>query len=232
MSKNYVIIGGDSGIGLATTNRILQDGSEAIVVSRNKKETLPDNTSYFSIDVTEDEPDFSFLPEVIDGIVYAPGSINLKPFHRAKISDFLSDFNLNVLGAVRVIQAALPSLKRSEKPSIVLFSTVAVSQGMPFHSITGTVKSAVEGLARSLAAELAPKIRVNVVAPSVTDTPMAKRLLSTPEKKEASANRHPLQLVGEPKDVAETVIFLLSDKSRWITGQVFHVDGGMSSLSV
>jgi NAD(P)-dependent dehydrogenase (short-subunit alcohol dehydrogenase family) len=163
--------------------------------------------------------------------VYCPGSINLKPFHRFSIDEFKNDFEINLLGAVKTIQAALPALKKANGSSVVLFSTVASQLGMPFHASVASAKSAVEGLAKSLAAEYATNgIRVNVVAPSLTDTPLAEKLLSSPEKREASDKRHPLGRVGNPEDIAATVAFLLSEKTAWVTGQILHVDGGMGAL--
>jgi NAD(P)-dependent dehydrogenase (short-subunit alcohol dehydrogenase family) len=167
---------------------------------------------------------------VLDGLVYLPGSITLKPFNRLSAEDFLNDFQVNCLGAVAAIQSALPALKAAPSASIVLFSTIAVAQGLSFHASIAAAKGAVEGLARSLAAELAPKIRVNGIAPSLTDTPLAGTLLNTDAKKEASAKRHPLQLVGEPDDVAQMVSFLLSDASKFLTGQILRPDGGLSSV--
>jgi NAD(P)-dependent dehydrogenase (short-subunit alcohol dehydrogenase family) len=168
----------------------------------------------------------------LDGVVYCPGSINLKPFHRITDQEFIEEFNLNVLGAVRVVRTVLPLLKNSSQSSIVFFSTIAVQQGMPFHASIATAKGALEGLTRSLAAEYAPKIRVNCIAPSLTNTPLASRLLSTDEKKKASDERHPLKRIGEPEDLANLAAFLLSPQSSWITGQVIHVDGGLSSIRV
>jgi len=156
--------------------------------------------------------------------------VNLKPFARVKPEDFVSDFQLQLVGAVKVIQASLPKLKNANSPSIVLFSTVAVQTGFNFHSLVASSKGAVEGFTRALAAEFAPKIRVNCIAPSITDTPLAGSLLNTDEKKEANAQRHPLKKIGKPEDLANLAAFLLSEKSSWITGQVLHVDGGMSSL--
>lgn len=137
--------------------------------------------------------------------LYCPGSIQLKPFARIKAEDFAQDFQLQVIGAIRVIQQVLPILKASPQASIVLFSTVAVQTGFTFHTQVATSKGAIEGLTKALAAELAPKIRVNCIAPSITDTPLAGTLLSTPEKKEANAQRHPLKKIGAPEDIAETL---------------------------
>jgi NAD(P)-dependent dehydrogenase (short-subunit alcohol dehydrogenase family) len=170
------------------------------------------------------------LPPVLDGLVYFPGSITLKPFRRLSAEDFLTDYGINCLGAVSAIQSALPALKAAPAASIVLFSTVAVAQGLPFHASIAAAKGAVEGLARSLAAELAPKIRVNVIAPSLTDTPLASPLLNTDVKREAAAKRHPLQRVGDPEHTAKLAAWLLSDDSAFLTGQTLRPDGGLSSV--
>ena len=169
-------------------------------------------------------------PESLDGLIYFPGSISLKPFHRLSAEDFLTDFRINCLGAISAIQSALPALKASASASIVLFSTVACAQGMPFHASIAAAKGAVEGMAKSLAAELAPKIRVNVIAPSLTATALATNLLNSDAKREAAARRHPLQQVGNPDDVAALAAFLLSDESKFITGQILRPDGGLSSV--
>jgi NAD(P)-dependent dehydrogenase (short-subunit alcohol dehydrogenase family) len=182
--------------------------------------------------VLDENPDFSFLPENIDGLVYCPGAVNLKPFARIKPEDFISDYQLQLVGAVKVVQACLPKLKNSSQASVVLFSTVAVQTGFNFHSLVASSKGAVEGLTKALAAEFAPKIRVNCIAPSITNTPLAGTLLNTDEKKDANAQRHPLKKIGQPEDLANLAAFLLSEKSSWITGQVLHADGGMSSLKV
>ncbi|MCB0643299.1 MAG: SDR family oxidoreductase, partial [Phaeodactylibacter sp.] len=146
--------------------------------------------------------------------------------------DFQQDFEINVLGAVKVLKAARKALVKAGNASVVLYSTVAVGQGMPFHASVAASKGAVEGLARSLAAEWAPKVRVNCIAPSLTDTPLAAGLLSNAAKREASDKRHPLRRVGQPEDIAAMTTFLLSDKGNWISGQVLGVDGGMATLRV
>ena len=167
---------------------------------------------------------------MIDGLAYCVGSIQLKPFHRFTEEDFIRDYELQVLGAVKVIQEILPKLKQSSSPSIVLFSTVAVQTGFTFHSLVSASKGAIEGLTKALAAELSPKIRVNCIAPSITQTPLAGTLLNTEEKITANGQRHPLGRIGQPNDIAELAAFLLSEKSSWITGQIMHIDGGISTI--
>lgn len=226
--KNYVVIGGTKGIGKAICESLSSLGSQVHTTARSNS-TYSEN--FIRWDVKEDFPSV-VLPDVLDGLVYCPGTINLKPIHRLTEQDFLGDYQVNLLGAVKAIQALLPKLKNSPSASIVLFSTVAVQTGMPFHASVAAAKGAVEGLVRSLAAELAPKIRVNAIAPSLTQTPLAEKLTSTPEKIEASAKRHPLQRIGQPQDVAEAALFLLSEKSLWMTGQVMAMDGGMSAIKL
>lgn len=227
----YLIIGGSQGIGRAITNQLLDNGHSVWVGSRNRAAT-PDGASWFAYDALRDELPPEVLAEPLAGLVYAPGSIILKPFRTLKPEQFREDYEINVIGAIRTIQGAMPALKRVDQASVVLFSTVAVGQGMPFHASIATAKGAVEGLTRSLAAELAPAIRVNAVAPSLTDTPLSGKLLSSPEKAEASARRHPLQRVGQAEDIASMATFLLDPKHSWISGQVIGVDGGLSTLRV
>ena len=229
----YLIIGASSGIGASLAKQLIAEGHQ--VCGTFHKTTIPPSeglAKWQSLNVLDENPDFSFLPDVIDGLVYCPGAVNLKPFARIKPDDFLSDYQLQVIGAVKVIQACLPKLKNSAQASVVLFSTVAVQTGFNFHSLVSASKGAIEGLTNALAAEFAPKIRVNCIAPSITDTPLAAALLNTDEKKEANAQRHPLKKIGRPEDLANLASFLLSEKSSWITGQVIHADGGMSNLKV
>jgi NAD(P)-dependent dehydrogenase (short-subunit alcohol dehydrogenase family) len=232
--KNVFIVGGTSGIGLDIVKRLAADGYEVYVGSRNKRnlEGIA-HTHHLSLDVNAESIELESLPESLQGLVYCPGSITLKPFQRLTADDFISDFNLNLLGAVKVIQGSLKRLRKSpEGASIILFSTVAVKIGMPFHASTASAKAAVEGFARSMAAEFAPRIRINVIAPSLTDTPLAEDLLSSEQKRQGSADRHPLKRIGTSQEVAQMAVHLLSDEGSWITGQVFHVDGGMSSIRV
>jgi NAD(P)-dependent dehydrogenase (short-subunit alcohol dehydrogenase family) len=231
-SKNILIVGGSSGIGLALVKQLSDAGANVINASRRTSAEWPGNVQHIDLDVLGDTTALAAqLPDQLHGLVYCVGSINLKPFHRLSKADFLSDFSLNVLGAVDVIQQALKPLKAAQQASIVLFSTVAAKTGMGFHASVAAAKSGVEGLAISLAAELAPQhIRVNVIAPSLTDTPLASALLNTPEKREASAKRHPLGKFGTADDIAAAAKFLLSDESTWMTGQVIGIDGGLSRL--
>ena len=230
--KNIIIAGAGRGIGLKTAE-LLNGQHRLFTISRNETAELEVmNTKFYQIDISKDDLNaLNDLPEVIDGLVFCPGSINLKPFNRLTAQDFLNDFNQNVLGAVALIQKILPNLKKANGAGIVLFSTVAAKLGMPFHASVAASKAAIEGLAKSLAAEFAvSKIRVNVIAPSLTDTPLAAFLLNTDEKKEASGKRHPLQRIGTAEEIAQLVSFLLSDAASWITGQIIGADGGMGSL--
>jgi NAD(P)-dependent dehydrogenase (short-subunit alcohol dehydrogenase family) len=231
--KNYVIIGGSSGIGKAIVHQLSSEGNCVFTTyhTNDENDTL-ENTTYHHYEVGTSELNFDFLPETIDGFVYCPGSINLLPFARIKAQDFRNDFDLQVVGAIETLQHILPRLKKAENASIVFFSTVAVQTGFNFHTQVAVSKGAIEGLTRSLAAELSPKMRVNAIAPSLTDTKLASKMLSSDEKKEANAQRHPLKKIGEPEDIAEMACFLLSDKSKWMTGQILAVDGGMSSVKL
>jgi len=232
-NKNYIVVGGSSGIGNGIVDILATQGANVWVLSRtdNNLGNYP-TVTHIPCDVTTDDIPKDELPEEIHGMAYCPGSINLKPFRSLKPDAFQADFNVNVLGAVKCLQAAMKGFKKAGSGAVVMFSTVAVGQGMPFHASVAASKGAIEGLTKSLAAEWAPKIRVNCIAPSLVDTPLAERLLNSDQKKENSALRHPLKRVGTIADIAETAAFLLSDKSGWMTGQILGVDGGMSSVRV
>jgi NAD(P)-dependent dehydrogenase (short-subunit alcohol dehydrogenase family) len=229
--KNILLIGGSYGIGLAIAKE-LQYENKVYIASRTNENIADMNVTYLPFDATTDTLDTSKLPEVIDGLVYCPGSINLRPFRGLKPEAFENDLQINFISLVKVIQTILPNLSASNQSSIVLFSSVAASMGMPFHTSVAASKGAIEGFAKALAAEYAPKIRVNVIAPSLTDTPLADKFLNNETKQEKSAERHPLKRFGKPEDLANMASFLLSEKSSWISGQIFHVDGGMSTLLV
>ena len=232
--KSVFVVGGSSGIGLELV-KILNDHNWNIYVGSRTSAALKNlpHIHHIAFDIKAESFNFGALSESLDGLVYCPGTIVLKPFQRLTVKDFLEDLNVNLLGAVKVIQACIERLKKaSDGASIVMFSTVAVKAGMAFHASVASAKGAVEGLTRSLAAEFAPGIRVNAIAPSLTDTPLAQNLLSSEERRRASAERHPLKRIGSPRDIAQLAAHLLSDSGSWITGQVIHADGGMSSVRV
>jgi NAD(P)-dependent dehydrogenase (short-subunit alcohol dehydrogenase family) len=231
-TKNFLVVGGSSGIGLEIVKALHEKKNKIYVGSRsNDALTHLAGLHHLMLDVQAESLDLDGLPDILNGIAYCPGTIRLKPFHRLTIDDFLEDLQINFLGAVKTIQACLPHLKKSTTgAAIVLFSTVAVKTGMPFHASVAGAKAAVEGLTRSLAAEFAPRIRVNAIAPSLTDTPLAQGLLSSEDKRKASAERHPAKRIGTPQEIAQFAVHLLSEASAWMTGQIIHVDGGMSAL--
>lgn len=221
MIRRVLIVGGNTGIGAALNEQLMSEGVETILISRSQGD----------VDITAEDPNFPAVEGAIDALVYCPGSINLKPFRGLKLSDFEHDMNVNYFGAVKTIKKYMPNLKESDHASIVLFSTVAVQKGMPFHSSIAGAKGAVEGLTRALAAEYAPAVRVNCIAPSLTDTPLAEKLLRNEKQREGAENRHPLKAIGEASDIAHMAQFLISDKAQWMTGQIIGIDGGMSSLA-
>ena len=229
--KNILLIGGSYGIGLAIAKE-LEHKNNIFIASRTSEGLENLNVTHIPFDVLADNLDTNLLPEVIDGIVYCPGSINLRPFRGLKLETFESDMQINFFSMVRVVQSILPQLSASKQSSIVLFSSIAASMGMPFHTSVAAAKGAIEGFAKALAAEYAPKIRVNVIAPSLTNTPLADKFLNNETKQEKSAERHPLKRFGQPEDLAKMACFLLGENSSWISGQILHVDGGMSTLLV
>ncbi|OQW75999.1 MAG: oxidoreductase [Proteobacteria bacterium ST_bin11] len=223
--RNILIVGASSGIGEALAG-LAQP--QCRVYSLSRSATVPSVFRHVSCDVVSDE--LPNIDEPLHGLVYCPGSINLKPFARIKPEEFRADFELNLVGAVNCLQHYLRNLQAADSASVVLFSTVAVQTGFSFHATVSASKGAIEGLTRALAAEWAPKIRVNAIAPSLTDTPLAENLLREDSKKQAAAARHPLKRLGEPADLAQMALFLLSENASWITGQVLHVDGGISAI--
>ena len=226
--KTIVVIGGSKGIGKEIVNTMLAH-HKVINISRTAPEILHANLVHFNCDILTDE-----LPDLqhVDSLVYCPGSINLKPISRLSLDDFRSDFEINVLGAVKSVQKYLPQLKQGNNPSILLFSTVASKLGMPFHASVATSKSAIEGLIKSLGAELAPVIRVNGIAPTVTNTDLASKLLRNDKMIENITQRHPLKRFLNPKEVAETAEFLLSNKAAAFSGQIFEMDCGIVSFKI
>lgn len=226
--KNILLIGGSYGIGSSIASQ-LKDKHNIYIASRTQ-ENIPEGVTHITFNALTDDITTIPLPDQIDGLVYCPGSINLKPFKRIKPKTFQEDLEINFLSLVRVVQGLLPKITASNQASLVFFSTVAVKVGMPFHTSIAASKGAIEGFAKAFAAEYAPIIRVNVIAPSLTDTPLAGRLLSSDEKKEKMGELHPLKRVGTSEDIANIASFLLSDTSSWITGQIIGVDGGKSTL--
>ncbi|MGD9393296.1 MAG: SDR family oxidoreductase [Chromatiales bacterium] len=224
--KKILIVGAGKGIG----HSIAEKHAGIAELWTTSRETEPDISSTHRHWQASEAFPGDFLPESLDGLVYCPGTIRLKPFERLSLEDFEEDLDVNLKGAVRALRAAMPALKAAPQASVVLFSTVAVSTGMPMHASVAAAKGAVEGLTRSLAAEYAPRIRFNAIAPSLTDTPLASGMLRTDRQREAAASRHPLERIGNPAELAALASFLLSEESGWISGQVLHADGGMSSI--
>lgn len=226
--NKIVVIGGSKGIGNAIINALV---SENVIINISRTAPLQphSNLTHYSCDILTDE-----LPKIedIDTLIYCPGSINLKPISRLRLDEFRNDFEINVIGAVKAIQYYLPALKKGHNPSILLFSTVAAKLGMPFHASVAAAKSAVEGLTKSLGAELAPTIRVNAIAPTVTNTDLAAKLLRNERLIESIKERHPLKKFLDPKEVADLATFLISDKAMSISGQIFELDCGIVSFKI
>ncbi len=226
--NKILVIGGSKGIGNAIINSLIQE-NKVINISRSLPLLSHNNLEHHSCNILEDE-----LPniEAIDTLIYCPGSINLKPVSRLKLNDFRDDFEINVIGAVKAIQHYLPALKKGKNPSILLFSTVAAKLGMPFHASVAASKAAVEGLTKSLGAELAPTIRVNAIAPTVTDTDLAAKLLRNDRLVEGMKERHPLKKFLAPQEVSDLATFLISDKAQSVSGQIFQLDCGIVSFKI
>lgn len=226
--KTIIVVGGSKGIGNAIVSSLLSS-NRVINISRTEPQQSHENLIHHQCDVINDQ-----LPEIdsADGLVYCPGSINLKPINRLSLEDFKNDFEINVLGAVKTIQQYISVLKNGNKPSVVLFSTVASKLGMPFHASVAASKSAIEGLTKSLGAELAPTVRVNAIAPTVTDTDLASKLLRNERMIENMNERHPLKKYLKPEEVADMATFLLSDKAASLSGQIFEMDCGIVSFKL
>lgn len=226
--KTIVIIGGSKGIGKAISQLELTN-NRVINISRSKPENLHQNLTHYKCDIlTDDLPDL----DIVDTLIFCPGSINLKPFNRLMLEDFKKDYEINFLGAVKSIQKYLPLLKESTQPSILLFSTVASKLGMPFHASIASAKSAVEGLVKSLAAEFAPTIRINAIAPTVTDTELASKLLRNDRMKEQMTERHPLKKYLKPEEIADMASFLISEKAGSMSGQIIQMDCGITTFKI
>ena len=226
--RKIIIIGGSKGIGSAIIESLISN-HQIINISRSTPELRHENLTHHNCDILKDE-----LPQIeaADGLIYCPGSINLKPFNRLSLDDFRADFEINVIGAIKAIQTYTKTLLQSDAASIVLFSTVATKLGMPFHASVATAKSAIEGLTKSIAAELATKIRVNAIAPTITDTDLAAKFLRNDRMVESTIQRHPLKKYLKPNEVAAMATYLLSDLSNSISGQVFNLDCGIVSLKL
>ena len=233
-----LILGATGSIGSSLAKKVVADGGEVHLVGRDAS-SLSElaselNSTYTVCDVMEEnfsEKIFNDLGDTpINGLAYCVGSIDLKPIKMTKKSDYMQSFNLNLVSAIEIIRRASDSLKQNNG-SIVLFSTVAVRRGFTNHSIVASAKGAVEGLTVSLAAEFAPNIRVNCIAPSLTKSKISNFLLKNEKIADSIAKMHPLKRLGEGNDSSSVANFLLSESSSWITGQILGVDGGRSSLT-
>jgi NAD(P)-dependent dehydrogenase (short-subunit alcohol dehydrogenase family) len=226
--KHYLIVGASSGIGFHLAKQLSNQHQITALARTEKALAGLSNIIFHTCDISEEQPTFPVIDAPLDGIIYCPGTINLKPFRALKNEDYFAEWNINVMGAIKTIRNYLTPLQKGQNPSVVLFSTVAVQMGMAFHASIAAAKGAIEGLTRSLAAEFAPTIRVNAVAPSLTHTPLAEKLLNSEAKVTAAAERHPLKKVGSTEDIVNAVVYLLD--ATWVTGQILHVDGGIGVI--
>ena len=224
--KNFLIIGGTKGIGKAIVEEVIEHNN-ITCLSRNNTDFVHKNYSHLKFDALSDD-----LPDLdsIDCLIYCPGSINLKPISTLSLDDFRNDFELNVIGAVRAIKKYLPLLKKSETASILLFSTVATKLGMPYHASVSVAKSGIDGLVKTLGSELAPKVRINAIAPTITNTDLASKILRNEKVVENMVERHPLKMILSPKEVAKMASFLVSEDASSISGQIFNMDAGIVSF--
>ena len=224
--KNFLIIGGTKGIGKAIVEEVIEH-NKITCLSRNNTDFVHKNYSHVKFDALSDD-----LPDLdsIDCLIYCPGSINLKPISTLSLYDFRNDFELNVIGAVRAIKKYLPLLKKSETASILLFSTVATKLGMPYHASVSVAKSGIDGLVKTLGSELAPKVRINAIAPTITNTDLASKILRNEKVVENMVERHPLKMILSPKEVAKMASFLVSEDASSISGQIFNMDAGIVSF--
>lgn len=229
--KHFMIVGGSSGIGRELAS-LLSVQNNISILSRRAPGLSSDNITHYPVDIAAEQPAFPEIEGPLHGIVYCPGSIRLKPFTGIQPSEFTEDWNLNVLGAIKTLRRYFPALKAAAPASVVLFSSVAATTGMPYHASVAAVKAALEGLTRSLAAEWAPHIRVNIIAPALVETPLSVHLLNTDAKRKASEERHPLKRIGSAQEIAEIAAWLLDDRSGFVTGTTIHADGGMPLKSI
>ena len=224
--RHILIIGGTKGIGKAIIDLLIEE-NKITCMSRNVSEYNHENYNHLQLDATLDNfPDL----DKIDSLVYCPGSINLKPISTLSIEDFRNDFELNVIGAVKSIKKYLPLLKKGENPSILLFSTVATKLGMPYHASVSASKSAIDGIVKTLGAELAPKIRINAIAPTITNTELASKILRNEKVLENMIERHPLKKILSANEVAKMAKFLISEDGSSISGQIINMDAGIVSF--
>ena len=224
--KNIVIIGGTKGIGKAIVSEVV-DNNNVVCLSRNQTDFRHDNYTFHNFDaLVDDYPDF----ESVDCLIYCPGSINLKPISTLSLDDFRNDFELNVIGAVRAIKKYLNLLKKSGSASILLFSTVATKLGMPYHASVSVAKSGIDGLVKTLGSELAPKVRINAIAPTITNTELASKILRNDKVIENMVERHPLKKILSSNEVAKMASFLISEDASSISGQIFNMDAGLVSF--